>query len=237
MANLLDVVDIEVAYGPIKAVKRISFYVRAGELVTIIGANGAGKTSTLNAIMGLEPLAHGCIRYKGADLGKIPVEKRAVLGMGVSPEGRRIFGDLTVRENLIAGGITLSSSLCMERIESVVARFPILSERIQQTAGTLSGGEQQMLAIARALMIEPELLILDEPSLGLAPKIVSQVFELIHQLNQEGMTVLLVEQNVRKSLAIADRAYVMELGNIVREGSAEDMSSDQKIHESYLGAA
>jgi branched-chain amino acid transport system ATP-binding protein len=237
MSDLLTVTDLEVTYGPVKAVKRISFSVKAGELVTLIGANGAGKTSTLNAIMGLVPLAGGQISFNGADLARTPVERKASMGIGISPEGRRVFGDLTVRENLVAGGMILSRSRCNEQVENVTTRFPILRERIDQEAGTLSGGEQQMLAIARALMVSPNFLILDEPSLGLAPKIVSQVFALIHELNQEGMSILLVEQNVRKSLAIAHRAYVLELGNVVREGDAKDLSQDKKILEAYLGAA
>lgn len=237
MTDLLTVTDLEVAYGPVRAVKRISFTVGAGELVTLIGANGAGKTSTLNAIMGLVPMAGGQISFQGADLGRTAVEKKSRMGIAISPEGRRVFGDLTVRENLIAGGMSLSRARCHAQIEAVSARFPILQERIDQEAGTLSGGEQQMLAIARALMVSPSFLILDEPSLGLAPKIVSQVFQLIHQLNQEGMSILLVEQNVRKSLAVAHRAYVLELGHIVREGDAGELSRDKKIHQAYLGAA
>lgn len=237
MINLLNVKNLTVAYGPVKAVKGIDFKVDEGELVTIIGANGAGKTSTLNAIMGLVPIQKGQITYTGKDLDKLAVEKKSILGIGISPEGRRVFCGLSVRENLIAGGMTLSSSLCDERIDIVTERFPILRERIDQDAGTLSGGEQQMLAIARALMISPKFLILDEPSLGLAPKIVSEVFELIEQLNKEGMSILLVEQNVKKSLAIAHRAYVMELGLIVKQGDAKTLAQDDSIQDSYLGVA
>ena len=157
------------------------------------------------------------------------------MGIGVAPEGRRVFGPLSVRDNLIAGGATLSPSQCEARMDEVIGRFPVLQQRVAQEAGTLSGGEQQMLAIARALMPNPSFLILDEPSLGLAPKIVSQVFELIAELKAEGTTILLVEQNVRKSLAVADRAYVMELGRIVREGIATELAADPAIHEAYLG--
>ncbi|MVO18211.1 ABC transporter ATP-binding protein [Parasedimentitalea huanghaiensis] len=234
---LLEVSNLNVSYGPIAAVRGISFCVNAGELVTIIGANGAGKTSTLNAITGLATVASGTISFDGTDLLSLPVERKAQLGIGVSPEGRRVFGDLTVRENLIAGGISLPARQAEARIDTLVERFPILKERIDQESGTLSGGEQQMLAIARGLMTSPRFLILDEPSLGLAPKIVSQVFELVQQLNQEGVSILLVEQNVRKSLAIAHRAYVMELGQIVRDGDASNLAADPTIHQAYLGAA
>lgn len=234
---LLNVDQLEVSYGPVKAVQKISFHVKEGELVTIIGANGAGKTSTLNAIMSLVDIASGKIEFDGFDLAKSSVEAKPNLGIVMSPEGRRVFADLTVRENLIAGGMTLPNAICQQRLQNMAARFPILEERMEQEAGTLSGGEQQMLAIARALMIEPKFLILDEPSLGLAPKIVSQVFELINELHAEGVTILLVEQNVKKSLAVADRAYVMELGHIVREGNASELAQDEKIHEAYLGAA
>lgn len=235
--TLLNVDQLEVSYGPVKAVQKISFRVQEGELVTIIGANGAGKTSTLNAIMGLIGISGGKVEFDGSDLAKSSVEAKPRLGIVMSPEGRRVFSDLTVKENLIAGGITLPKAKCDARLDEMVKRFPILNERLNQEAGTLSGGEQQMLAIARALMIGPKFLILDEPSLGLAPKIVTQVFDLIRELHKEGVTILLVEQNVKRSLAVADRAYVMELGHIVREGRATDLSQDKKIHEAYLGAA
>lgn len=234
---LLNVTDLVVSYGPIQAVKGISFHVHEGELVTLIGANGAGKTSTLNAITGLVPPTSGHVDYCGAPLFTTPVERKASCGIAVSPEGRRVFADLTVRENLMTGGSILSRAECERQIEVMCERFPILHERSEQAAGTLSGGEQQMLAVARALMISPRLLILDEPSLGLAPKIVSQIFELIAELNSEGMAILLVEQNVRKSLAVADRAYVMELGHITRHGPAAELAADGKILDAYLGAA
>lgn len=234
---MLTVHDLQVTYGPVRAVHGISFHVGDGELVTLLGANGAGKTSTLNAVVGLVPVAAGAITFSGADLLAQPTEARARLGIGLTPEGRRVFGPLSVRDNLRAGGSTLSPNQCEARMEKVMGRFPILQQRAEQEAGTLSGGEQQMLAIARALMPNPTFLILDEPSLGLAPKIVSQVFELIAELKAEGTTILLVEQNVKKSLAVADRAYVMELGRIVREGAADELAADPAIHEAYLGAA
>ncbi|MCP5073726.1 MAG: ABC transporter ATP-binding protein [Rhodobacteraceae bacterium] len=232
---MLTVTDLTVSYGPIAAVKSISFEVNQGELVTLLGANGAGKSSTLNAIMGLAPITGGTIHFKDQQLNSMPVEKRHPLGIGFSPEGRRVFGPLTVRDNLIAGGNELSGHDLENRIDQVIQRFPVLDERMQQMAGTLSGGEQQMLAIARALMHEPEFLILDEPSLGLAPKIVSEVFDLISALHSEGTTILLVEQNIRKSLAIAERACVMELGEITQTGDAKVMRKDPRILEAYLG--
>ncbi len=232
---MLTVTDLSVSYGPIAAVKSISLEVNKGELVTILGANGAGKSSTLNAIMGLAPITGGTISFNGQVLNKLPVEKRHPMGIGFSPEGRRVFGPLSVRDNLMAGGNELTGHDLDTQIDKVIQRFPILKERIDQEAETLSGGEQQMLAIARALMHDPEFIILDEPSLGLAPKIVSEVFDLIAALHEEGTTVLLVEQNIRKSLAIADRAYVMELGGITRAGDAKTLRNDPNILEAYLG--
>ncbi len=234
---VLEVENLVVQYGQISAVQGVNLTVNENELVTVIGANGAGKTSTLNAMMGLVPAASGEIRYKGESLLHMPVEKRPSMGIAFSPEGRRVFGPLSVRDNLRVGGNSLPASQVDGRIDEMVERFPILGERLQQAAGTLSGGEQQMLAIARALMISPDFLILDEPSLGLAPIVVAQVFELIAELHAEGVAILLVEQNVRKSLAIADRAYVMELGRFVREGAADELAADPSIENSYLGAA
>lgn len=232
---MLVVSDLHVSYGPVVAVKGISFNVDKGELVTIIGANGAGKSTTLNAIMGLVPPVSGSIVLKGVPLDKVPVENRTDMGLSFSPEGRRVFKPLSVLDNLRAGGTTLSRTRAEQRIAAVMDQFPLLKERRHQEAGTLSGGEQQMLAIARALMVEPTCLILDEPSLGLAPKIVTQVFEIIADLRRSGVTILLVEQNIKKSLAIADRAYVMELGKIVKSGTAKELASDPEILESYLG--
>ncbi|MCP4045623.1 MAG: ABC transporter ATP-binding protein [Gammaproteobacteria bacterium] len=232
---MLAVSNLCVSYGPVAAVKGISFEVDSGELVTIIGANGAGKTTTLNAIMGLVPIVSGNVVLKGNSLAGVPVENRARMGLSFSPEGRRVFKSLSVIDNLRAGGCTLSRSDFDRRLGSVLEQFPVLRERREQDAGTLSGGEQQMLAIARALMVNPTCLILDEPSLGLAPKIVTKVFEIIAELRASGVTILLVEQNVKKSLAIADRAYVMELGMIVRSGPADELADDQFVHDSYLG--
>lgn len=233
---MLNVQDLHVSYGLVAAVKGISFDVSRGELVTIIGANGAGKSTTLNALMGLVPMASGAIKLNGDSLAEVSVENRIGLGMGYAPEGRRVFNSLSVLENLKAGGITLSKAKMDSRIQEVMDRFPILRERRHQDAGVLSGGEQQMLAIARALMVNPDFLILDEPSLGLAPKIVSVVFDIISELKQAGVTILLVEQNVKKSLAVADRAYVMELGLIVKSGPAAELADDPEIQDSYLGS-
>ncbi len=224
------------SYGPVAAVKGVTFDVARGELVTIIGANGAGKTTTLNAIMGLVPVQGGDILLNEKSLLNVAVENRINMGMGYSPEGRRVFRSLSVLENLKAGGIILSNSDLDKRMSIVMKRFPVLLERRNQDAGVLSGGEQQMLAIGRALMANPDFLILDEPSLGLAPKIVSVVFEIIAELRQSGVTILLVEQNVKKSLAVADRAYVMELGAIVKSGKASDLVTDSEIQDSYLGS-
>ncbi len=233
---MLAVSNLKVNYGPVAAVKGISFEVSKGEIVTIIGANGAGKTTTLNAIMGLVTPTSGTIRLKGESMARLAVESRAGLGLSYSPEGRRVFKSLSVLDNLRAGGATLPRARADRRMSVVMEQFPLLRERRHQDAGTLSGGEQQMLAIARALMVEPTCLVLDEPSLGLAPKIVSRVFEIISELRTSGVTILLVEQNVKKSLAIADRAYVMELGKIVRSGSADELARDPEIHGSYLGS-
>jgi len=232
---MLEVSDLVVSYGPVAAVKSISLEVGKGELVTVLGANGVGKTSTLNAIMGLAPIQSGRIVYNGTLLNSQSVEARHGIGIGFSPEGRRVFGPLTVHENLKAGGAGLKGVDLEDRIDQVTVRFPILRERIAQEAATLSGGEQQMLAIARALMHEPEFLILDEPSLGLAPKIVSEMFELISGLHAEGTTILLVEQNMRKSLSIADRAYVLSLGEITTSGPARTLLEDPEILDAYLG--
>ncbi len=233
---MLFVSNLCVSYGPVAAVKGVSFDVQKGEIVTIIGANGAGKTTTLNAVMGLVPIQNGTVRLKDVPLTDIAVESRAGLGLSFSPEGRRVFKPLSVIDNLRAGGCTLTRSQFETRLDAVLEQFPLLRERREQEAGTLSGGEQQMLAIARALMVNPTCLILDEPSLGLAPKIVTKVFEIISGLRAAGVTILLVEQNIKKSLAIADRAYVMELGKIVQSGPANELANDQNIHDNYLGA-
>ena len=202
--------------------------------MTIIGANGAGKTSTLNAVMGLAPVRQGRVLYQGQPLSRV-VEERVRRKIAFSPEGRRVFAPLSVLENLRIGGSILPRREQQVRIDAMLQRFPILEERQHQAAGTLSGGEQQMLAIARALMISPDLLILDEPSLGLAPQIVRQVFALIAELHREGVSILLVEQNVNMSLQIADRAYVMELGRVVHSGTATALRQDPVVQQSYLG--
>ena len=232
---MLTVSNLTVAYGAITAVRGISFDIQQGELVALLGANGAGKTSTLNAVMGFVKHQADAMHFAEQDISSLSVEARPDWGIAYSPEGRRVFGSMTVHENLRAGGNRLKGTELQQRIEQVAQRFPVLKERFHQTAGSLSGGEQQMLAIARALMLEPKFLILDEPSLGLAPKIVSEVFELIAELHADGMTILLVEQNVRKSLAIADRAYVMELGQIRQSGMATDLRADKGVIDAYLG--
>ena len=234
---MLTVTDLTVAYGAIAAVRGVSLTIEKGELVALLGANGAGKTSTLNAIMGFVPHEAEALTFNGTSISALPVEARPDMGIAYSPEGRRVFKSMTVHENLRAGGNQLKGQVLHDRIEHVVQRFPVLKERFTQIAGSLSGGEQQMLAIARALMLEPQFLILDEPSLGLAPKIVSEVFGMIDELHQDGITILLVEQNVRKSLAIADRGYVMELGNIRQSGDAETLRNDPEIINAYLGHA
>ncbi len=233
----LTVSDLEVAYGAIRAVHGISLHVNQGEVVTIIGSNGAGKTSTLHAVIGLVPVLAGTVTFSRQNLLAHPIETRARLGMAFSPEGRRVFTPLSVRDNLRVGGFTLRPDECETRIEAMMSRFPVLRQRAEQMAGTLSGGEQQILAVARALMTNPSFLMMDEPSLGMAPKIVNQVFELILELKSEGVTILLVEQNVKKSLAVADRVYVMELGTIVREGPADELAADPAIHQAYLGVS
>ena len=235
MSELLKIQQLHVHYGPVEAVRGVDIHVGQQELVTIIGANGAGKTSTLNAVMGLVPISQGSVHYAGQPLPSVVVEERVRRKIAFSPEGRRVFGPLSVVENLRIGGTTLPAREVNPQIQSMLERFPILGERQHQAAGTLSGGEQQMLAIARALMVKPELLILDEPSLGLAPQIVQQVFALIAELHREGVSILLVEQNVNKSLQIADRAYVMELGKVVHQGDAKALRQDPAIQQSYLG--
>ena len=232
---MLNIAGLQVTYGAITAVRGISLEIARGELVALLGANGAGKTSTLNAIMGFVPYQSTRMHFKEQNLNGLPVEARPGLGIAYSPEGRRVFGGMTVLENLRAGGNQLKGIALTKKITEVVQRFPVLEERSGQLAGSLSGGEQQMLAIARALMTEPDFLILDEPSLGLAPKIVADVFNLIDELHQDGMTILLVEQNVRKSLAIADRAYVMELGEIHQSGLAHELANDPAVINAYLG--
>lgn len=232
---LMSVQNLEVYYGAIHAVKGISFEVHEGEIVSLIGSNGAGKTTTLRAICGLAE-AQGKVMLEGTPLLDVPVHERVHLGIAQSPEGRGIFQNLTVLENLQMGAYSRKDKQNIQKdIEYCFGLFPRLKERISQVAGTLSGGEQQMLAISRAIMCKPKLLLLDEPSLGLAPKIVSQIFEIVKKLNSEGMTILLVEQNANQALKIAHRAYVLETGRITLNGTGQDLLTNDEVRKSYLG--
>jgi len=233
---LLEVKDLEVYYGVINALKGISFEVNEGEIVTLIGANGAGKTTTMQSVIGLIPARHGSVIYDGHDITKMPCHKIVHLGMSQVPEGRRIFQELTVYENLMMGAYSQGKKTSFkEDIEKIYDRFPRLKERRNQIAGTLSGGEQQMLAMGRALMSHPKLLMLDEPSMGLSPLLVDQVFEIIKDINKDGTTILLVEQNAGKSLAISDRAYVLETGSIVLSGAGKELAASEMVKKAYLG--
>lgn len=233
---LLEVKNLEVYYGVIQAIKGISFEVSEGEIVTLIGANGAGKTTTMQSIMGLIGARGGEIKYDGKVINKIPSHKIVKMGMTQVPEGRRVFQELTVYDNLLMGAYTNQDKKeIKENIENIYEKFPRLFERKNQIAGTLSGGEQQMLAMGRALMSKPRLLMLDEPSMGLSPILVDQVFSIIEEIHKEGTTILLVEQNAGKALTIADRVYVLETGKITMSGNAKDMLSDDKIKKAYLG--
>ncbi len=234
---MLEIKDLEVYYGVIQALKGISFEVNEGEIVTLIGANGAGKTTTMHAIMGLIPFKAGSMTYQGMDIGKTPSHKIVEMGMTQVPEGRRIFQELTVYENLLMGAYTSKLSVTEKKadIERIYQKFPRLEERKNQIAGTLSGGEQQMLAIGRALMSHPKLLMLDEPSMGLSPLLVDQVFDIIKEIHNEGTTILLVEQNAGKSLAISDRAYVLENGRIAYSGTGKELAESDEIKKAYLG--
>ena len=233
---MLEVNNLEVYYGVICALKGISFEVNEGEIVTLIGANGAGKTTTMQSIVGIIPKRSGAITFDGTDITKTPCHKIVHLGMTQVPEGRRIFGELSVYENLLLGAYSIKDQSGFKRdIEAIYTRFPRLAERKNQIAGTLSGGEQQMLAIGRAIMSHPKLLMLDEPSMGLSPLLVDQVFEIIKDINRDGTTVLLVEQNAKKSLEISDRAYVLENGNIVLSGTGAELSASEMVKKAYLG--
>ena len=231
--SLLTVNNLQIAYGGIQAVKGISFHVNAGELVSLIGANGAGKTSTLNCLGGLLKPAGGEILYQGKNLLSIPIHDRVKHGLALVPEGRGIFSKLTVAENLRMGAY--HRQLHESELDLAFERFPRLYERKTQLAGTLSGGEQQMLAIVRALLSKPKLLLLDEPSMGLAPIMVEKIFATISEVTQEGVAVLLVEQNAKAALALAQRAYVMESGKITLEGNAKDLAADPRVRAAYLG--
>ena len=226
---MLKIDNINLYYGGIHALKDLSLEVKKGEIVTLIGANGAGKTSTLRAISGLEPIKSGTISYKGSPINKVPAHKIVSLGLSHVPEGRKIFANLTVLENLELGAYLRKDKEIQKDMEMVFSKFPRLKEREKQQAGTLSGGEQQMLAIGRALMNRPEMLILDEPSMGLAPLVVKDIFDTIVEINKSGTTILLVEQNANMALSIADRAYVLETGNIVLSGDAKELLEDDSI--------
>ena len=236
MEPILEVKNLSVYYGVIQALKGISFHVDKGEIVALIGANGAGKTTTLHTLSGLINADGGEIIYKGHELARTPNHKIVGLGMAQVPEGRRVFAEMTVLQNLRMGAYTRKDKSEMEAtIENVYKRFPRLEERKNQLAGTLSGGEQQMLAMGRALMSHPELILMDEPSMGLSPIFVNEIFSIIEDVNKDGVTVLLVEQNAKKALSIASRAYVLETGSIAKEGDAGELLNDEAIRKAYLG--
>ena len=232
---LLDVKDLHVSYGAIRAVKGISFEVNEGEIVTLIGANGAGKSTTLTTVAGIIKPDSGSIEFKGESLVGVKAHKIVEKGLALCPEGRRVFAQMTVAENLEMGGYIRTDAENAETIEDVYDHFPRLKERMNQIAGTLSGGEQQMLARGRALMSKPELLMLDEPSMGLAPILVQEIFDIIEELNKQGTTILLVEQNASMALSIADRGYVLEVGHISKTGTGADLLHDDDVRKAYLG--
>ena len=233
---LLEVKDLEVYYGVICALKGISFEVNEGEIVSLIGANGAGKTTMMQSVVGIIPKRSGSVTFDGHDITKTPCHKIVQMGMTQVPEGRRIFQELSVYDNLVMGGYTVKNQQQFkEDLEKIFTKFPRLAERRNQIAGTLSGGEQQMLAMSRALMIRPKLLMLDEPSMGLAPILVDQVFDMIKELHAGGTTILLVEQNASKALEIADRAYVLETGNITLSGTGLELAQSDEVRKAYLG--
>ncbi len=233
---LLEVKNLEVYYGVIRALKGISFEVNEGEIVSLIGANGAGKTTMMQSVVGIIPKKSGSVVFDGHDISKTTCHKIVQLGMTQVPEGRRIFQELTVYENLLMGAYnTKDQQQFKADLDAAFERFPRLAERRKQIAGTLSGGEQQMLAMSRALMSHPKLLMLDEPSMGLAPILVDQIFEIIKELNQAGTTILLVEQNASKALEIADRAYVLETGNIILSGTGKELMNSSDVQKAYLG--
>jgi branched-chain amino acid transport system ATP-binding protein len=235
---MLEVIDLHVNYGGITALRGINLTIEENQIVTLIGANGAGKSSTLRAIMGLVAKSNGKVLYKGEDFTNLPTKDIVARGIAMVPEGRRVFADLTVEENLILGAYTRSDQKAIANdIKSVYDTFPRLKERSWQKAGTLSGGEQQMLAVGRALMVNPKILMMDEPSLGLAPLLVKDIFDIINILRERGNTILLVEQNARKALEIADYAYVLETGQLVLEGPGKTLLEDQRVQEAYLGVA
>ncbi|TQM83767.1 amino acid/amide ABC transporter ATP-binding protein 2 (HAAT family) [Saccharothrix saharensis] len=231
---LLELKDIHVHYGKIAAIKGISLEVQEGEIVSLIGANGAGKTTTLKTISGLRPLTSGQVLFNGQDISKMPGHKRVVAGIGQSPEGRGVFPGMTVQENLLMGAYTRKDALDADLAE-VYELFPRLAERKSQFGGTMSGGEQQMIAIGRALMTKPKVLLLDEPSMGLAPMLIAQIFEIIKEINKRGTTVLLVEQNAQQALKLSDRAYVLETGRVVKSAPGPELLDDPQVRAAYLG--
>ncbi len=234
---MLEVRDLNVFFGVIQAIKNVSFDVNQGEVVALIGANGAGKTTTLHTVTGLLPAASGTITLDGKDLGKVPAHKIVSMGMAHVPEGRRVFAQLSVYDNLKLGAFTRKDKKEIEEsLEMVFESFPRLQERRNQVAGTLSGGEQQMLAMGRALMSKPRIILMDEPSMGLSPLYVTEIFEIIKKIKSEGTTVLLVEQNANMALQVADRAYVLETGKIIMDGKASDLMNDERVRKAYLGA-
>lgn len=233
--SMLEVKDLEVYYGVIQALKGISFQVEQGEIVALIGANGAGKTTTLHTLTGLLNAKAGQIRYEGADITKVPGHKLVSMGIAHVPEGRRVFSTLSVLQNLKLGAYTRKDKAEMdETLKKIYKRFPRLLERAEQPAGTLSGGEQQMLAMGRALMSHPRLIVMDEPSMGLSPIYVNEVFDIIQSINRDGTTVLLVEQNAKKALSIANKAYVLETGKIVLSGDAKELLNNDQVKKAYL---
>lgn len=233
---MLEIKDLEVYYGMIQAIKGVSFQVNEGEVIALIGANGAGKTTILHTITGLLAPKKGSVIFEGKEITKVPAHKIVSLGMAHVPEGRRVFAQLSVYQNLKMGAYTRSDKDEIEAsLEAVYKRFPRLEERKNQIAGTLSGGEQQMLAMGRALMSKPRIILMDEPSMGLSPILVNEIFDIIQSVSASGTTVLLVEQNAKKALSIADRAYVLETGKIVQEGKADVLMNDDSIRKAYLG--
>ena len=233
---MLEVKDLEVYYGVIQAIKGVSFQVNQGEVIALIGANGAGKTTILHTVTGLLSPKRGSVVFEGKEITKVPAHKIVSMGMAHVPEGRRVFAELSVYENLKMGAYTRKDKKEIEEsLANVYKRFPRLEERKNQMAGTLSGGEQQMLAMGRALMSKPKIILMDEPSMGLSPIMVNEIFDIIRAVSESGTTVLLVEQNAKKALSIADRAYVLETGNIVLEGNAEDLLDNDSLKKAYLG--
>lgn len=234
---MLEVKNLSVSYGAIEAVKDISFTVNAGEIVSLIGANGAGKTTTLHTITGLVPAKSGSVMYNGVDLLKTHNNKIVTLGMAHIPEGRHVFTRMSVEENLEMGAFSLKDQSDLKKdLDMVYGLFPRLKERRNQKAGTLSGGEQQMLAMGRALMSHPKTILMDEPSMGLSPKLVKEIFSIIRKLHEQGITILLVEQNAKMALSIANRAYVLETGKVLMEGNAHELMDNDEVRKAYLGA-